>query len=106
MVLSDSIPVAYGACGALPITAKAFILVRPFNQSAADQGLDACWFELAGGRMGCYAPPLTTEKWFRRFDFMEEAGTAGGRSPAKYFLHGVKRVRHAHHHAEMEVRER
>ena len=50
-------------------------------------------FELAGGRMCCYAPPLTTEKWFRRFSFMEEAGDrwwpfAGG----IYFLHGIKRV--------------
>ena len=50
-------------------------------------------FELAGGRMCCYAPPLTTEKWFRRFHFMEEAGDrwwpfAGG----IYFLHGIKRV--------------
>ncbi|HEV8259508.1 MAG TPA: methyltransferase domain-containing protein [Burkholderiales bacterium] len=50
-------------------------------------------FELAGGRMCCYAPPVATEKWFRRFDFMEEAGDrwwpfAGG----IYFLHGIKRV--------------
>lgn len=50
-------------------------------------------FELAAGRMCCYAPPLSSEKWFRRFDFMEAAGDrwwpiAGG----IYFLHGIKRV--------------
>ena len=50
-------------------------------------------FELAGGRMCCYAPPLTSEKWLRRFGFMEAAGDrwwpfAGG----IYFLHGIKRV--------------
>ncbi len=50
-------------------------------------------FELAAGRMCCYAPPLTNEKWLRRFGFMESAGDrwwpfAGG----IYFLHGIKRV--------------
>jgi SAM-dependent methyltransferase len=50
-------------------------------------------FELAAGRMCCYAPPLTSEKWLRRFGFMEAAGDrwwpfAGG----IYFLHGIKRV--------------
>ena len=50
-------------------------------------------FELAAGRMCCYAPPLTSEKWLRRFGFMESAGDrwwpfAGG----IYFLHGIKRV--------------
>ncbi len=51
-------------------------------------------FELAGGRMRCYLPPLANEKWRRRFHFMEASGDrwwpfAGG----VYFLHGVKRVR-------------
>jgi SAM-dependent methyltransferase len=50
-------------------------------------------FELAAGRMCCYAPPFSGEKWLRRFDFMESAGDrwwpiAGG----VYFLHGIKRV--------------
>lgn len=49
--------------------------------------------ELAAGQMCCYAPPLTSEKWLRRFGFMESAGDrwwpfAGG----IYFLHGIKRV--------------
>ena len=50
-------------------------------------------FEVAGGRMCCYVPPLSREKWRSRFDFMEMAGDrwwpfAGG----IYFLHGIKRV--------------
>ncbi len=50
-------------------------------------------FEVAGGRMCCYAPPLAREKWRSRFNFMESAGDrwwpfAGG----VYFLHGIKRV--------------
>ncbi|HZR02630.1 MAG TPA: methyltransferase domain-containing protein [Burkholderiales bacterium] len=50
-------------------------------------------FEIAAGHMGAYAPPLRSEKWLRRFDFMEAAGDrwwpfAGG----VYFLHGIKRV--------------
>ena len=50
-------------------------------------------FEVAGGRMCCYAPPLSSEKWRSRFDFMEHSGDrwwpfAGG----VYFLHGIKRV--------------
>jgi SAM-dependent methyltransferase len=50
-------------------------------------------FELAAGRMACYVPPLSSEKWLRRWRFMEAAGDrwwpfAGG----VYFLHGIKRV--------------
>src|SRR5262245_12665848 len=50
-------------------------------------------FELSGGRMRCYSPPFTSEKWLRRFGFMEAAGDrwwpfAGG----IYFLHAIKRV--------------
>ncbi len=50
-------------------------------------------FEVAGGRMCCYVPPLAREKWRSRFGFMEIAGDrwwpfAGG----VYFLHGIKRV--------------
>jgi hypothetical protein len=50
-------------------------------------------FEITGGRMCCYVPPVRSEKWLRRFGFLEAAGDrwwpfAGG----VYFLHGVKRV--------------
>jgi len=50
-------------------------------------------FDVASGRMGCHLPPIASDKWRQRFDFMEKAGDrwlpfAGG----VYFLHGVKRV--------------
>lgn len=51
-------------------------------------------FEVAAGKMCCYAPPITQEKWLARFQFMEAAGDrwwpiAGG----VYFVQAVKRVR-------------
>ena len=50
--------------------------------------------EIVAGRMGCYLPPCTQDKWIEHFRFMEAAGDrwwpiAGG----VYFLHVVKRVR-------------
>jgi SAM-dependent methyltransferase len=50
-------------------------------------------FEVAAGSMCCYAPPIASEKWRRRFAFMEKAGDrwwpfAGG----VYYLHAIKRV--------------
>ena len=50
--------------------------------------------EVDSGRMECYLPPCTQDKWLQRFRFMEAAGDrwwpiAGG----VYFLHAVKRVR-------------
>lgn len=50
-------------------------------------------FEVAAGRLGCYVPPFSTEKWLGRFQFMEKAGDrwwpiSGG----VYFLQAVKRV--------------
>lgn len=50
-------------------------------------------FEVAGGRLACYAPPFGADQWRERFRFMEPAGDrwwaiAGG----LYLLHAVKRV--------------
>lgn len=50
-------------------------------------------FEVAGGRMACYLPPLTGDHWLQRLSFLEPAGDrwwpfAGG----VYFLHGIKKV--------------
>ncbi len=50
-------------------------------------------FEVVGGRMCCYTPPLRQERWLARFRFMEDAGDrwwalAGG----VYFIHARKRV--------------
>lgn len=54
-------------------------------------------FEVAAGRMCCYAPPLNGEQWLRRFRFLEAAGDrwwalAGG----VYFLQAKKRVAGMH----------
>jgi SAM-dependent methyltransferase len=50
-------------------------------------------FEMAGGRLCCYAPPLQHEKWRRRFYFMEAAGDrwwpiSGG----VYLLQAIKHI--------------
>lgn len=50
-------------------------------------------FELAGGRMACYAPPMEHAAWIKRFSFLEAAGdrwwALGG---GVYLIHAVKRV--------------
>jgi len=50
-------------------------------------------FELAGGRMACYAPPVDRAAWLSRFSFLEAAGdrwwALGG---GVYLIHAVKRV--------------
>jgi len=50
-------------------------------------------FEMAAGKLCCYAPPFPSESWLQRCCFMEHAGDrwwamAGG----VYFLQAVKRV--------------
>jgi SAM-dependent methyltransferase len=51
-------------------------------------------FEMAGGAMGCYVPPCTSQKWIERFKFMEAAGDRWWPiSGAVTFLHAIKRVR-------------
>ncbi len=51
-------------------------------------------FEMAGGAMGCYAPPCSSQKWLDRFQFMESAGDRWWPfSGAVTFLHAIKRVR-------------
>ncbi len=53
--------------------------------------------EINAGEMACYVPPCSTEKWLKRFSFMEAAGDRwwpiGG---GVYFLQAVKRVRGLH----------
>jgi SAM-dependent methyltransferase len=50
-------------------------------------------FEVIGGRMACYAPPINRAAWLDRFDFLEKAGdrwwALGG---GVYLIHAVKRV--------------
>jgi SAM-dependent methyltransferase len=50
-------------------------------------------FEVIGGRLDCYVPPLAQSRWLQRFAFCESAGDrwwpiAGG----VYFLRAIKRV--------------
>ncbi len=50
-------------------------------------------FEMTGGRLCCYTPPLQNKKWRQRFHFMEAAGDrwwpiSGG----VYFLQAIKHV--------------
>jgi SAM-dependent methyltransferase len=50
-------------------------------------------FEVIGGRLDCYAPPFSQEKWLNRCDFFERAGDrwwpiSGG----VFFLRATKRV--------------
>ena len=50
-------------------------------------------FEVAGGRLDCYVPPFSQDRWLRRFHFFEKAGDrwwpiAGG----VYFLRATNRV--------------
>lgn len=83
-------------------------LRRPWHVAAADtpwsgrfinlprlkDWLALLGFEVATGKMCCYAPPFSQEKWLRRFQFMEAAGDRwwpiGG---GVYFVQAIKRVR-------------
>ena len=54
-------------------------------------------FEIVGGRLGCYVPPCSKDRWIKRFHFMEAAGDrwwpiSGG----VYFLQAVKQVHGMH----------
>lgn len=51
-------------------------------------------FEVETGRFGCYRPPMHSEKWLNRFDWMERAGERWWPVfGAVYALTAVKRVR-------------
>ncbi|KIF83582.1 class I SAM-dependent methyltransferase [Noviherbaspirillum autotrophicum] len=50
--------------------------------------------EVNRGHFGCYAPPCTTEKWLKRFAFMEKAGNRWWPYlGAVYMVHAFKRIR-------------
>jgi len=49
--------------------------------------------EIIAGQLGCYVPPVTTEKWLGRFAFMDGAGDRWWPFLGSvYFLQAVKRV--------------
>jgi SAM-dependent methyltransferase len=51
-------------------------------------------FEVEAGRFGCYRPPVVSEKWLERFDWMERSGDRWWPVfGAVYFVVAVKRVR-------------
>jgi SAM-dependent methyltransferase len=51
-------------------------------------------FEFDRGRFGCYRPPLVTDKWLQRYEFMESAGDRWWPIfGATYMITAVKRVR-------------
>ncbi len=51
-------------------------------------------FEVEVGEFGCYRPGVTSDKWFRRFEWMDQAGARWWPIfGAAYFLVAVKRVR-------------
>ncbi|CAM2147755.1 SAM-dependent methyltransferase [Pararobbsia alpina] len=51
-------------------------------------------FEFDRGRFGCYRPPLLTDKWMSRYEFMESAGDRWWPIfGATYMITAVKRVR-------------
>lgn len=51
-------------------------------------------FELEVGRMGCYRPPLLTQRWLDRYAWMERVGAHWWPVlGAAYFIVAVKRVR-------------
>ena len=51
-------------------------------------------FEVERGRFGCWRPPMTTDKWLDRFEWMEATGERWWPVlGAAYFLVAVKRVR-------------
>jgi SAM-dependent methyltransferase len=50
-------------------------------------------FEFDRGRFGCYRPPLVTDQWLTRYDFMESAGDRWWPIfGATYMITAVKRV--------------
>lgn len=51
-------------------------------------------FEVEAGRFGCYRPPLLSQKWLARLEWMEQAGDRWWPVfGAVYFVVAVKRVR-------------
>jgi SAM-dependent methyltransferase len=77
-----------GKCDAYPWRGRFVHLLR------LKDWLALLGFEIAGGAMGCYVPPFTSQKWIDRFKFMDAAGDRWWPiSGAVTFLHAIKRVR-------------
>src|SRR5690606_11224800 len=48
--------------------------VQPLSPVRLKDWLKLLSFEVESGRFGVYAPPCRTDKWLRRYAFMERAG--------------------------------
>ncbi|MFM0737069.1 class I SAM-dependent methyltransferase [Paraburkholderia xenovorans] len=75
---------------------------RPFVPSAVDliaftrlkDWIKLLGFDLERGRFGCYRPPLGSEQWLSRYQFMEAAGDRWWPIfGATYMIKAIKRVR-------------
>jgi SAM-dependent methyltransferase len=75
---------------------------RPFVPAAVDliaftrlkDWIKLLGFDLERGRFGCYRPPLVTDKWLQRYQFMEAAGDRWWPIfGAAYMITAIKRVR-------------
>ncbi|MDE1183716.1 class I SAM-dependent methyltransferase [Paraburkholderia sp.] len=75
---------------------------RPFVPAAHDliaftrlkDWIKLLGFDLERGRFGCYRPPLASDQWFARYNFMEAAGDRWWPIfGATYMVKAIKRVR-------------
>lgn len=75
---------------------------RPFVPAAVDliaftrlkDWIKLLGFDLERGRFGCYRPPLDSDQWLSRYDFMEAAGDRWWPIfGATYMIKAIKRVR-------------
>ena len=75
-----------GKCDAYPWQGRFIHLLR------LKDWLALLGFEMAGGAMGCYVPPFTSQKWIDRFKFMDAAGDRWWPiSGAVTFLHAASK---------------
>lgn len=78
---------------------------RPFVPAAVDliaftrlkDWIKLLGFDLERGRFGCYRPPLDSDQWLSRYEFMEAAGDRWWPIfGATYMIKAIKRVRGMH----------
>ncbi|WP_144137894.1 class I SAM-dependent methyltransferase [Paraburkholderia sp. BCC1884] len=78
---------------------------RPFVPAAVDliaftrlkDWIKLLGFDLERGRFGCYRPPLGSDQWLSRYEFMEAAGDRWWPIfGATYMIKAIKRVRGMH----------
>ncbi len=79
---------ALGRADAVPWDGRFVSLIR------IKDWLSLLGFDVADAHLACYAPPIRSEKWRRRFGFMDPVGDRWwGVSGGVYMLQAIKRVR-------------